>query len=241
MQSKNVKVNMLIIAILVVTLIGLVSLIAKYKLNQSTEGKESPQFKLETVVSKVTVVKKGSSIDKVYNDKRSVKVNLEDRNIEDVIIKIEYAIIVTNMGNTSGYVREITNYLPEGTNIIQTESSQWVVKSDNIVTSQVLSKVLIPPANSVQVILTLELDLEKIENDKIINKAKITKVQNKTDIGEEFEFVPEYPDSDLEQAEIKLVYYKLTLLYIILVFLLMFVGTVALIIKKRNMLNIEDK
>lgn len=89
------------------------------------------------------------------NPEPVVKVDLDRKNLDDVTVKFEYTIKITNEGEIEGYAKEISDYIPDGLRFIKADNPDWDEKDGKIVTRK-LENTLLQPGESatVTVILT---------------------------------------------------------------------------------------
>ena len=109
-----------------------------------------------------------------------VKVDLNQKRIDNTIIKFKYQIRITNEGEIAGYATEISDYIPEGLEFNQADNPLWKEVDGKIVTDQ-LKDTLLQPGESatVEVILTWINDEENM--GVMINTAEISKDDNESD------------------------------------------------------------
>jgi len=92
------------------------------------------------------------------NPEPIVKVDLKDTSINDVVVKFEYTIRITNdgdKGQIAGYAKEISDYIPEGLKFDPADNPEWKEVDGKIVT-RALENTLLKPGEfaDVTVILT---------------------------------------------------------------------------------------
>ena len=75
--------------------------------------------------------------------------------INNVVVKFEYKIRITNEGEIAGYAKEISDYIPEGLRFDAADNPEWKEIEGKVVTSQLENKLLQPGENAeVSIILT---------------------------------------------------------------------------------------
>jgi len=84
-----------------------------------------------------------------------VKVDLNKSKISDVTVKFEYSIRVKNEGKIAGFVKEISDYIPEGLRFVKEDNPNWEEADGKVVTS-ILEDTLLQPGDmaEVKIILT---------------------------------------------------------------------------------------
>lgn len=84
-----------------------------------------------------------------------VKVDLKDSKINNVVVKFEYKIRITNEGEIAGYAKEISDYIPEGLRFDAADNPNWTEAEGKVITTQLDGKLLQPGENAeVSIILT---------------------------------------------------------------------------------------
>lgn len=137
--------------------------------------KEKLDFRLDKYVSKITVNYKGTNKTYDYNDAKLAKVEIASKELADSVVNIEYKIVVKNEGNTSGYLKEIIDYIPEGLTLSQTSSQEWKMDSKNNLVNTSLANKEIEPGESKEVSITLTA---KNVTKRLVNGAEIGKLYN---------------------------------------------------------------
>ena len=72
-----------------------------------------------------------------------VKVELHRRNLNNVTVKFRYSIRVYNQGEIDGYVKEITDYIPEGLKFVPEDNPDWVDEGNNVISTRKLEGTLL--------------------------------------------------------------------------------------------------
>ena len=84
-----------------------------------------------------------------------VKVELNNKRINDVIVKFRYSIRITNEGKIAGYAKEITDYVPQGLKFVAEDNEGWTDKGNNVITTRLLENTLLQPGESAEVTVVL--------------------------------------------------------------------------------------
>ena len=108
-----------------------------------------------------------------------VRVDLNQKRIDNTIIKFKYQIRITNEGEIAGYATEISDYIPEGLEFNQADNPLWKEVDGKIVTDQ-LKDTLLQPGESavVEVILTWINDEDNM--GVMVNTAEISEDYNES-------------------------------------------------------------
>ena len=85
-----------------------------------------------------------------------VKVELNKKNLDEVVVKFGFGIKITNEGDIAGYATEITDYVPEGLKFDPNDNPEWTDEGNNVISTRQLEGTLLQPEESttVEVILT---------------------------------------------------------------------------------------
>ena len=135
-------------------------------------------LKLEKNISKVTVSNSKGTKEYDYKNTSLAKVEIPKKQLEESIVTIEYNIIVTNEGTIEGYANEVTDYMPDGLELDDTNNNGWIANKDgSLKNTSLVSKTLAPGESK-----TLKLYLTKRLTDNSVgitkNGAEITKSSN---------------------------------------------------------------
>ena len=115
------------------------------------------KFVSKTIViedGKETITQTGHTGDE--NPEPIVKIEIDRKKINKVTVKFGYTIKVTNEGDIPGYVKEITDYIPEGLKFNSEDNPNWTDEGNNVISTKQLEGTLLNPGESttVEVILT---------------------------------------------------------------------------------------
>ena len=154
-------------------------------------------LKLDKYIDRVTVeTLKG---EKVYSYDRTqfAKVEIHSRDIQGSYIKVEYKVVVTNEGDTEGYVGRIVDKKPEGYEFDVTTNEGWTENNDGTLENKTLSNQFINPGETKEISLVLTKQLTEDDTGTIVNTAEIvesqslygTEEENKNDNGSRAELI----------------------------------------------------
>ena len=108
-----------------------------------------------------------------------VRVDLNQKRIDNTIIKFRYKIRIANEGEIPGYVTEISDYIPKGLSFNQADNPLWKEVDGKIVTDQLKDKLLNPGETA-----TVEVTLTWINDEEnmgvMTNVAEISKDKNES-------------------------------------------------------------
>ena len=118
--------------------------------------------------------------------KELIDMKLKDRNIrydnlyvynDQTTVKFKFAIKVTNEGEIAGYVKEISDYIPEGLKFVAKDNPDWKETDGKVVTDK-LKDTLLEPGESATVEIILTWINNKDNMGEKINWAEISKDEN---------------------------------------------------------------
>ena len=92
-----------------------------------------------------------------YDDPEAiVKVELNRKDLNKVVVKFRYSIRVINEGDVEGYAKEITDYVPEGLKFVAEDNPGWKDEGNNVISTRLLENTLLQPGEyaDIEVLLT---------------------------------------------------------------------------------------
>ena len=122
---------------------------------------------VETVTETENTAKKPNATD-------MPKFDLKKSQIDNIIIKVEYAITVTNEGEIEGYANEIADYIPQGFKFVKEDNINWY-ESEGLLKTNELETTLLKPGESATVKLILTWDNSSSNLGLKSNTAEISK------------------------------------------------------------------
>ena len=168
---------------------------------------EKFDFKLDMYINKITRTTPTSGTETfTYYQEQNTKIEVLKQNLEKSSIVIEYKIIVTNQGGVAGYVKNIVDYIPEGTIFNKELNEGWILESDGNAYNKSLENIIINPGESKEITLVL---LKQITNDSLgllSNSAEIYESYNEKGL-KDIDSTPgnnEAGEDDISKADILL-------------------------------------
>ena len=128
-----------------------------------------------TYDGKTTVTKTGHTGDE--NPETPAKVEIRGSRISKTTVKFKFAIKVTNEGEIAGYVKEISDYIPEGLKFVEKDNPDWKEVDGKVVTDK-LKDTLLEPGESATVEIILTWINNKDNMGEKVNWAEISKDEN---------------------------------------------------------------
>ena len=158
-------------------------------------------IKLTKTINKVIVNdEKGS---KEYNLRNATlgKIEIDSKKINSTNIVIEYTISLQNIGETSGYVKEVIDQIPNELDFIEEYNSDWYKEGEYLYNKSISSKLLKPgEVEEIKILLTKKMS----ENNTglICNTAQIITTESSENISG-LEFISHNKkDNDINQANL---------------------------------------
>ena len=126
-------------------------------------------LKLDKYISKITVTNSKGSKDYDYQNQKLAKVEVAAKQISNTTITITYKLVVTNEGEKSAYISEITDYLPQGLEFNSVDGN-WEMQNDGSIKIHGLAGLLLKPG------MSKEIEITAVATDvgKFVNGAEIT-------------------------------------------------------------------
>ncbi len=109
-----------------------------------------------------------------------VKVEIPSGKLNKVVVKFRYKIRVTNEGEIAGYVREITDYVPEGLQFVAADNPGWT-EENGVITTDALKDTLLQPGESAEVEIVLTWINNANNMGLKVNTAEISEDYNESD------------------------------------------------------------
>ena len=134
-------------------------------------------LKLDKYVSKITVANSKGTKDYDYKEQKLAKVEVAAKEIADTKITVTFKIVITNEGEQSAYISEITDYLPEGLTLEGVDGN-WQMMNDGSIKIYGLSGVLLKPGASKEI----ELTAVAADIGRFVNGAEITLTKGDTNL-----------------------------------------------------------
>ena len=118
-----------------------------------------------------------------YDDPEEiVKVELHRKKLNQVTVKFRYSIRVTNEGDIPGYVKEITDYVPEGLRFDPADNPGWTDEGNNIISTRLTEDILLQPGEYTEVEVVLTWINSENNMGVMTNIAEISEDDNEYDI-----------------------------------------------------------
>ncbi len=127
-------------------------------------------LKLDKTISKVMVQTSKETVTENYNNVSLAKAEIASKYLSGATVYVEYTIIVSNIGDISGYAKKIVDYIPNGMtfNSALDVNSGWYTGTDGNLYSEALQDKELKSGESATVKLILSKQMTE-ENTGIVN------------------------------------------------------------------------
>ena len=139
-------------------------------------------LKINKYISKVTIQNTAGTVVKQYNKQQLAKVEIDAKLLASSTVLVEYTLEITNEGELAGYVNEIVDYMPKDMSFNSEINKNWYKSTDGNVHTTALSKEIIQPGETKQVVLTLTKAMTENNTGITTNKAEIARASNELSI-----------------------------------------------------------
>ena len=134
-------------------------------------------LKLEKFVSRIVIQDSSGSSVVEFDDETLARAELDAKRIDGATVLIEYKIRVSNVGDASGYVRRIADYMPNDLKFSSELNKDWYQTQEGLYNSS-LANEIINPGESRELTLTLTKSMTENNAGLINNTAEIDEDYN---------------------------------------------------------------
>ena len=104
------------------------------------------------------------------------------KKLDQVTVKFRYKIRVTNEGDIPGYVKEITDYVPEGLRFDSADNPGWTDEGNNVISTTLTEDILLQPGEYTEVEVVLTWINSEDNMGVMTNIAEISEDDNEYDL-----------------------------------------------------------
>lgn len=134
-------------------------------------------LKLDKYVSRIVMQNSRGTTVREYQDETMAKAELDAKQINGTTVIVEYQIKVTNVGEVTGYVRRIADYIPSDMTFNSELNKDWYQTGNTVYTS-ILSNEPIAAGETKTVTLTLVKSMTENNTGRMNNRAEIAEDYN---------------------------------------------------------------
>lgn len=136
-------------------------------------------FKIDKYINKVTVKTASGSKEYKYDNKKLVKTEIKAKEIEGATITIQYKIVITNVGEITGSIDKIVDYLPTEFSFSAIQNSSWSKNTNGQLVNTSVTNRDIKAGESIELTLTATKQMTANDTGTFTNKVElIGKVDN---------------------------------------------------------------
>lgn len=128
---------------------------------------------VEKYISKAIVNTNGKETVNEYDNVSLEKLEIKSKELNNTSIKLEYKIVVTNIGNVNGNVEIVKDYLPKTLRFDQEENPDWYINSNGVLCNETLEKIDIKPGETKELTLILNKVMTADNTGTIVNKVEL--------------------------------------------------------------------
>ena len=134
-------------------------------------------LKLDKYVSRIIMQNRNGTTVREFQDETMAKAELDAKQINGTTVIVEYEIKVTNVGEVTGYVRRIADYIPSDMTFNSELNKDWYQTGNTVYTS-ILSNEPIAAGETKTVTLTLVKSMTENNTGRVNNRAEIAEDYN---------------------------------------------------------------
>ena len=149
---------------------------------------------VEKYISKAIVNTNGKETVNEYDNVSLEKLEIKSKELTNTTIKLEYKIVVTNIGNVNGTVKVVKDYLPKTLRFDQSENPDWYINSEGVLCNDTLDKNEIKPGQTKELTLVLNKVMTADNTGTIVNKVELSGLTNEDSLEEK-------PDNNVATQE----------------------------------------
>lgn len=155
-----------------------------HDVNLGLQEKDKFDLQIGQSITKAIVDIEGEETQYEYADLDLAKIEIEPNKINKAMVKFEYKITVENVGNVSGKVTSIVDYLPAGMTFQESENEGWSNGVDGNLYNDSLREIEIMPGEVKELTLILSKKFNEDNTGVLSNKVKIAYTENDTRLTE---------------------------------------------------------
>ena len=142
--------------------------------------KDEFDFAIEKYITK-SVVKTGDKEKTTnYENSQLGKLEIRSKELDNSRISLEYTIKVTNLGNVSGKINSVMDYIPNTLEFDEKQNNGWYLDSDNVLCNNTLKDIVLEPGDTKELKLVLNKVMTEDNTGTIVNKVKLDAISDNT-------------------------------------------------------------
>lgn len=132
---------------------------------------------IQSNVSKIHIIENGKEHIVKNNQNQVFNISIDDKKIDDLIIKIDYEIVIKNIGKNEMFLTELQDYIPNGLTFCSDDNLDWV-QSGNVVRYTGFSHTITKPGKTEKVHIVLRWDSNNSNLGIKTNYAELRSITN---------------------------------------------------------------
>lgn len=131
-------------------------------------------LKVSKYLDKAIVTTKKGTTEYDVDNKDIAKVEIKSKEMKNSTVKLEYKIVIENVGNVEGYAKQIVDYLEQGYEFDEKDNSLWYLGNDGLLYTNNLDNVSLAPGEKREFKLVLSKKLDEPKTIIASNKIELT-------------------------------------------------------------------
>ena len=140
--------------------------------------KDTFNFRVDKYLSKAVVTTSKSEEIYEFDNETLSKIEIKAKELEGATVKLTYNILITNIGDIEGSVKNIVDYLPKDMTFNPDENEGWYLGDDGNVYNNSLSDVIIKPGNKSELTIVLTKKMTENNTGTVSNKVALIVIEN---------------------------------------------------------------
>ena len=141
--------------------------------------RNSFDLKVDKYLSKAIVTTIKGEKEYNFNDESISKIEIRSKELKDSKVKLEYKIVVENIGLVEGNALKVVDELPKEITFDEKENEGWYLGQDGILYNETLKDTVIKPGEKVELKLIASKDMTEDNTGFSSNKVILEETQNK--------------------------------------------------------------
>lgn len=134
-------------------------------------------LRLDKIIKNITVNNQSGTRTTQY-DRDLARLDIRADDVESSTMVVEYILRITNEGAIPGYAKRIADYIPDDLRFSSELNSDWYEGNNGTLYNTSLANTLINPGESVEITLTLTMNVTDNSFGMITNNAEIIETSN---------------------------------------------------------------
>lgn len=148
------------------------------------KSKDKFDLKVNKYITKAIVTTKNKEKVEEFEDKEIAKLEIKSKNLKNTSIKLEYKIVVENIGNVSGTAEKIIDYMPKDMIFNEKENKGWYKGTDGNLYNETLKNTQIKAGEKKELTVILEKQMTTDNTGTFSNKVELTSLVTENGLDE---------------------------------------------------------